>query len=69
MGGAGPSFSDEEFKTNSRMYPQTKWQQRLNAFQSYWENQKLQIFWVFLYTMVCIGIFAERAYCKYQVLS
>ena len=35
-----------------------------NQFANYMENYRLHIFWITLYSLLCIAIFAERAYCK-----
>ncbi|XP_019635682.1 PREDICTED: dual oxidase 2-like [Branchiostoma belcheri] len=35
---------------------------KFNAFKRYIQNYRLHIFWLTLYTLVTIGIFAERAY-------
>lgn len=50
--------------TKERQAPKTEWQKKYNAFVTWFEKNRLQIFWASLYTLVSIGIFAERAYCK-----
>ena len=54
----------EPVNTKQRVYPKTAWAKRVAAVTSYFEKNRLQIFWATLYTLVSIGIFAERAYCK-----
>lgn len=57
--------------TKQKEFPQTKLRQKWFEFISYVENYRLQIFWVTLYSLVTVGIFVERAYCKclYRVFS
>ncbi|XP_067665053.1 dual oxidase 1-like [Haliotis asinina] len=43
-------------------YPGTPMARRWYAFSRYVENYQCHIFWVSLYTLVCGGIFTERAY-------
>ena len=54
-------------------YPRTPNAKRLHTFLRLVENNRLQIFWVTLYTLVMFGIFIERAYCEsvgfFMVLS
>ena len=50
--------------TEKRMYPKTRWAKRVATITSYFEKNRMRIFWATLYTLVSIGIFAERAYCK-----
>lgn len=42
----------------------TEWDQYWNPITKFVANKQLQIFWVFLYTMILLGIFSERVYCK-----
>ncbi|XP_071091375.1 dual oxidase 2-like [Haliotis cracherodii] len=43
-------------------YPGTPLAQRWYAFSRYVETYQCHIFWLCLYTLVCVGIFTERAY-------
>ncbi len=56
---------DTKVETKERMYPETAFAKKINTIVTYVENSRLQIFWVTLYSLVCIGIFIERAYCEY----
>ncbi|CAD6227223.1 GSCOCT00006031001.3-RA-CDS [Cotesia congregata] len=40
----------------------TEWDQYWNPITKFVANKQLQIFWVFLYTMILLGIFSERVY-------
>ena len=55
--------------TEKRMYPKTRWAKRVATVTSYFEKNRMRIFWATLYTLVSIGIFAERAYCKFFSVS
>lgn len=37
---------------------------KLNEFLNFVENYRLHIFWIVMYTLLCLAIFAERAYCE-----
>ena len=39
---------------------------KLGEVINYIENNRLNIFWITLYTLLCLAIFAERAYCKFK---
>ena len=51
-------------ETLEKTYPQTREQQAWKSVLRYVENNRLEIFWCVLYTLVLLLIFAERAYCK-----
>lgn len=61
-------FPESEVKTIEKEYPRGKLAQYINSITRFVENYKLHIFWVVLYTLICAGIFIERAYCKLVVL-
>ncbi|XP_013378732.1 dual oxidase 2-like isoform X2 [Lingula anatina] len=54
-----PGFKVE---TTKQKAPKTKTQKRYTAVLRYFENYRFHIFWSVLYSLVCIGIFVERAY-------
>ena len=53
-----------DVRTYEKDYTENKLQQALSKVKRYIETYRLHIFWLTLYTLVCIGIFVERAYCK-----
>ena len=57
------STMNEEIKTIKREEPTTRFGATWNSFTHYIDNNRRQIFWVTLYTLVVCGIFIERAYC------
>ena len=52
-------------KTKEKELPKTGFRKKWYTFTKYVENYQRQIFWVTLYVLVSIGIFVERAHCKY----
>ena len=54
----------QEVTTIERKQPKGKFALAVNDLLRYFVNYKLHIFWCTLYTLVAIGIFAERAYCE-----
>ncbi|XP_041375720.1 dual oxidase 1-like [Gigantopelta aegis] len=51
-----------EVSVKRASYPESAMSLRWDAFSRYVEIYQLHIFWLTLYTLVCIGIFVERAY-------
>lgn len=56
------SHLNDGIKTIQKEYPRGPLAQKFNELLRYFENNRLQIFWRTLYTLVTIGIFVERAY-------
>ena len=56
-------------RTKDKELPKTGFSKKLYSFTKYVENYQRQIFWVTLYVLVSIGIFLERAHCKYHLVA
>jgi len=71
QGNRKPTLQRTKPKVNIRTHtivkPNTGLRKHWGTFTKFVENYKRQIFWLTLYILVTIGIFAERAYCKYNV--
>lgn len=52
---------NEEIVEKRKKYSDDYWY----PIMKYLANKRLQIFWACLYTLLLLGIFAERAYCTY----
>ncbi|XP_014663461.1 PREDICTED: dual oxidase 2-like [Priapulus caudatus] len=60
---AAPSASSQlKVETQKQKFEKNRVQNRINAFVRFVENHRMHIFWFSLYTLVTIGVFAERAY-------
>ena len=53
--------------THSEEYPKTPFAQKMYEITSFISYNRLEIFWGTLFTLVLIGIFLERAFCKYFI--
>lgn len=51
--------------TNFAVYPKTAFGQKWYNFSQWVATYQLQIFWLTLYTLVLVGVFLERAFCKF----
>ena len=51
--------------TNFAVYPRTAFGQKWYNFSQWVATYQLQIFWLTLYTLVLVGVFLERAFCKF----
>jgi membrane-anchored protein YejM (alkaline phosphatase superfamily) len=47
-------------------YPKTPLREKWYMFTQWVATYSLQIFWLTLYSLVLMGIFIERAVCKYE---
>jgi hypothetical protein len=69
-GGVTPVRSDPSIDNDQEVALQNTREKPIKS--SFWisirrviENYSREIFWLTLYTLVLLAIFAERAYCKY----
>lgn len=56
-------------KAKSTELPPSPAGQKLYEITRKIENYRLQIFWLSVYILVTIGIFLERAFCKYMSIQ